>query len=366
RHGLHPRPAALRGLPRPREQGALHCGRRQRAAHAGPVRDGVRRHPGHRARPGPPRAHPAGLLRLHLPRHRRGAGPDGRDGDPHDLRADRPARAADLARRPRPVHQAVLRRPVVPAGLAGLHHRRRCHQPHPPDRPGHPVHVTGWFGAAGQLDPHRAARPHVRRRAPAAAAGDPERRNDAGVPAMNRTIKRTAVACLAMFGLLMINVNILQGVRAQSLSDDARNTRNFYDRYAVQRGRITAGGEVILAQSKETKGDFRFVREYPEGRLYAHVTGFFSPESESAIERSENSLLDGSSADLLLQRGIDLFTGEPTRGANVDLTIDPAAQKAAFDALRQSGKRGAVVALDPKTGGILAMVSLPTYDPAEL
>ncbi|HLU75868.1 MAG TPA: penicillin-binding protein 2 [Nonomuraea sp.] len=183
---------------------------------------------------------------------------------------------------------------------------------------------------------------------------------------MNRTIKRTAVACLAMFGLLMINVNILQGVRAQSLSDDARNTRNFYDRYAVQRGRITAGGEVILAQSKETKGDFRFVREYPEGRLYAHVTGFFSPESESAIERSENSLLDGSSADLLLQRGIDLFTGEPTRGANVDLTIDPAAQKAAFDALRQSGKRGAVVALDPKTGGILAMVSLPTYDPAEL
>ncbi|MFG1947323.1 peptidoglycan D,D-transpeptidase FtsI family protein [Nonomuraea sp. NPDC048826] len=183
---------------------------------------------------------------------------------------------------------------------------------------------------------------------------------------MNRTIKRAAVACLAMFALLMINVNILQGVRATTLSEDARNTRNFYERYAVQRGRITAGGKVILAQSKETKGDFRFLREYPEGRLYAHVTGFFSPESESAIERSENALLDGSSASLLLQRGIDLFTGEPTRGANVDLTINPEAQKAAYDALRESGKRGAVAALDPKTGGILAMVSLPTYDPAEL
>ncbi|MDA0636198.1 penicillin-binding protein 2 [Nonomuraea sp. MCN248] len=183
---------------------------------------------------------------------------------------------------------------------------------------------------------------------------------------MNRTIKRAAVACLAMFALLMINVNILQGVRASSLSDDARNQRNFYERYAVQRGRITAGGKVILAQSKETKGDFKFLREYPDGRVYAHVTGFFSPESESAIERSENKLLDGSSADLLLQRGIDLFTGEPPRGANVDLTIHPAAQKAAYDALRESGKRGAVVALDPKTGGILAMVSLPTYDPAEL
>ncbi len=77
-------------------------------------------------------------------------------------------------------------------------------------------------------------------------------------------------------------------------------------------------------------------------------------------------MLDGSSPDLLLQRGIDLFTGEPTRGANVDLTINPKAQKAAYDALKQSGKRGAVVAIDPKTGAILAMVSLPTYDPGEL
>lgn len=183
---------------------------------------------------------------------------------------------------------------------------------------------------------------------------------------MNKTLKRAAVACLAMFALLMVNVNILQAGRAETLSGDARNRRNFYERYAIERGRITAGGKV-LAQSVETDNkDFRFIREYPEAKLYAHVTGYFSPESASAIESSENQLLDGSSADLLLRRSIDLFTGEPTRGANVDLTINPKAQKAAYDALRQSGKRGAVVALDPKTGGILAMVSLPTYDPTEL
>ncbi|MEO3800057.1 penicillin-binding protein 2 [Nonomuraea sp. B1E8] len=183
---------------------------------------------------------------------------------------------------------------------------------------------------------------------------------------MNSTIKRTAVACLAMFALLMVNVNYLQAVRAEGLSSDARNTRNFYDRYAVERGRITAGGKVI-AQSVETDSkQFKFVRKYPEGELYAHVTGFFSPESASAIEGTQNKLLDGSSADLLLRRSIDLFTGEPTKGANVEVTIDPKVQKAAYDALRQSGKRGAVVALEPKTGAILAMVSLPTYDPAEL
>ncbi|TMR99405.1 peptidoglycan D,D-transpeptidase FtsI family protein [Nonomuraea basaltis] len=183
---------------------------------------------------------------------------------------------------------------------------------------------------------------------------------------MNGTLKRIAVACLAMFALLMINVNYVQAVRSENLRSNALNTRNFFDRYAIERGRITAGGTVIAASAETKSKDFKFIRQYPDAKLYAHVTGFFSPESASAIEESENKLLDGSSADLLLRRSIDLFTGEPTRGANVDLTINPKAQKAAYDALRNSGKRGAVVALDPKTGGILAMVSLPTYDPTEL
>ncbi|MGW5160365.1 penicillin-binding transpeptidase domain-containing protein, partial [Nonomuraea wenchangensis] len=183
---------------------------------------------------------------------------------------------------------------------------------------------------------------------------------------MNGTLKRVSVACLAMFALLMINVNFLQAVRAEELRADARNVRNFYERYSIERGRIIAGGKVI-AQSVETDSKrFRFIRQYPDAKLYAHVTGFFSPESASAIEASENKLLDGSSADLLLRRSIDLFTGEPTKGANVEVTINPKAQKAAYDALRQSGKRGAVIAIEPKTGAILAMVSLPTYDPTEL
>ncbi|MFI6324691.1 peptidoglycan D,D-transpeptidase FtsI family protein [Nonomuraea sp. NPDC050556] len=183
---------------------------------------------------------------------------------------------------------------------------------------------------------------------------------------MNGTLKRAAVACLAMFALLMINVNFLQGVKADQYRGDDRNKRKYYDRYAVQRGRITAGG-TVLARSKDTHDSkYRFVREYPDGPLYAHVTGFFSPYTATEIEGKENQLLDGSSSDLLLRRSIDLFTGEPTKGANVDLTINPKAQKAAYDALRGSGKRGAVVALNPKTGAVLALVSLPTFDPNEL
>lgn len=96
---------------------------------------------------------------------------------------------------------------------------------------------------------------------------------------MNSTLKRAAVACLAMFALLMINVNYIQGVKASDYRDDSRNQRNFFERYAVQRGRITAGGTTIIAQSKETKGDFKYLRDYPDGPLYAHVTGFFSPRA---------------------------------------------------------------------------------------
>ncbi|GLW09797.1 penicillin-binding protein A [Microtetraspora sp. NBRC 13810] len=181
---------------------------------------------------------------------------------------------------------------------------------------------------------------------------------------MNSPIKRTALACLLMFGLLMVNINILQGVRAEGLRSDARNIRNYYERYAIDRGRITAGNQV-LAESVDTgrTSEFRFQRKYPKGPIYAPVTGYFSPESESAIESSEDSLLDGSSPSLLLRRGIDLFTNKATKGASVEVTILPEAQEAAYNALRSSGKRGAVVALDPTTGAILAMVSLPTFDP---
>ncbi|MDP9847823.1 peptidoglycan D,D-transpeptidase FtsI family protein [Streptosporangium lutulentum] len=180
---------------------------------------------------------------------------------------------------------------------------------------------------------------------------------------MNGPLKRAALACLVMFGLLMINVNYLQTVRAEGLRSDSRNFRNFYDRYEIDRGRITAGNKV-LAESVDTgSNDFRFERKYPGGKVYAPITGYFAPESERDMELAENSLLNGTSADLLIRRSLDLFSAKQSKGANVDLTINPKAQEAAYKALGASGKKGALVAIEPKTGAILAMVSIPTYDP---
>lgn len=182
---------------------------------------------------------------------------------------------------------------------------------------------------------------------------------------MNGTLKRAALACLLMFGLLMLNVNYLGAVKADELRTDSRNQRAFFARYANDRGWITANnGKVTLAKTVDTGKAFRFEREYPDGRMYAHVLGFFAPESARGIELSDNRYLDGTHPDLLVRRAVDFISNKPPKGASVDLTIDPKAQKAAYNALR--GKRGAVVALDPRTGAILAMVSMPTYDPNDL
>jgi penicillin-binding protein A len=102
--------------------------------------------------------------------------------------------------------------------------------------------------------------------------------------------------------------------------------------------------------------------------MYAPITGWYTFGNQTGIERTENSFLSGEDDRLFVNRLVDLVNGNATKGGNVVLTIDPAAQKAAYDGLRALGKdvQGAVVAIEPATGKILAMVSLPSYDPNKL
>ncbi|GGK92496.1 putative penicillin-binding protein PbpA [Sphaerisporangium melleum] len=181
---------------------------------------------------------------------------------------------------------------------------------------------------------------------------------------MNGTLKKAAIACLLMFGLLMININYVQAVKADELRTDSRNQRSFFARYESERGLITAGGETLV-KSVDTGREktFRFQRKYTDGPVYAPVIGFFAPESERGIEGTENQYLNGTHPDLFVRRTVDMVTSKPLRGASVDLTLVPKAQKVAYQDMQRSGKRGAVVALDPKTGAVLTMVSVPSFDP---
>ncbi|MBI9113840.1 peptidoglycan D,D-transpeptidase FtsI family protein [Sanguibacter suaedae] len=178
---------------------------------------------------------------------------------------------------------------------------------------------------------------------------------------MNVPIRRVAIVMLAMFLVLMAATTWIQYVQASSLNNDPRNVRTLYREYGNNRGSIVVGGEEI-ALSTPVEDVFGYQRSYTNGELYAPLTGYYSVVyGRSALERSANGYLNGSSDSLWWSRVQNLISGEDPQGSSVELTIDPAAQQAAWDAL--GNQRGAVVALDPATGAVLAMVSKPSYDP---
>ncbi len=180
---------------------------------------------------------------------------------------------------------------------------------------------------------------------------------------MNTPLRRLSVAVMLLFGLLLLNINYLQVVRADSLHKNSHNPRLIAEEYSRERGPIVAGNKPI-ARSVETDDRLRYLRRYSEGKLYAPATGFYSlVYGASGIEQTENSVLAGTDNSLFVRRVLDLLTGTQPKGGSVTLTLNPAAQKAAYDGLRALNARGAVVALDPTTGAILAMVSTPSFDP---
>ncbi|MGH3824379.1 MAG: peptidoglycan D,D-transpeptidase FtsI family protein [Pseudonocardiaceae bacterium] len=183
---------------------------------------------------------------------------------------------------------------------------------------------------------------------------------------MNTPLRRVAMAVMIMIVLLLANATYIQVVSAEDYRTDPRNRRVLLDEYSRQRGQIIAGG-LPVASSVETGGQLRFLRTYLNGPLYAPVTGYYSLRYGSGgVENSLDAVLNGSDGRLFVRRISDLVTGRAPSGGSVELTINPAVQRAAYDALTRRGYTGAVVAIKPSTGEILAMASTPSYDPNRL
>jgi peptidoglycan glycosyltransferase len=182
---------------------------------------------------------------------------------------------------------------------------------------------------------------------------------------VNRALRRISIAVLVMFVLLLVNINYLQGFEPASLATKPNNARAFEAQFQYQRGNIVTSDGVTIAESKPSTDIYKYKRFYPAGPEYAPVTGDDTLYSQSGIEYYENSVLNGSDSSLTVRNLIDLLTGKQRKGATVTLTINSKAQNAAWNALESltGGKPGAVVALDPQTGAILAMASYPSYDP---
>jgi peptidoglycan glycosyltransferase len=181
---------------------------------------------------------------------------------------------------------------------------------------------------------------------------------------MNAGIRRVGMALSALVILLVAQLTYLQVIDSHHLAADPRNVRTRLRDFNRPRGDIVTSDGVIVARSVDTGGELKYQRTYPEGPLFAQVSGYQSfVVGNTGVEAAYDSQLTGRDASLQFSNLGAFLSGSSSTG-KVVLSLSKAAQQAAADAL--GGQRGSVVALDVTTGAVLAMYSNPSYDPSPL
>jgi peptidoglycan glycosyltransferase len=184
---------------------------------------------------------------------------------------------------------------------------------------------------------------------------------------VNKPLRRIALFCGLLVLSLLLRDNWLQYLQADTLRTDTKNRRVAIERYATPRGDIIVDGKSITGSTKGSGGsynDFEYKRTYKDGAMWAPVTGYASQAfGATQLESIDDGILTGNDDRLFFRNTLDMLTGKKKQGGNVVTTLNAAAQKAAYDGLLKQGK-GAVAAIDPETGAILALASTPSYDPS--
>lgn len=183
---------------------------------------------------------------------------------------------------------------------------------------------------------------------------------------MNKPLRRIAIFAGVLIFALLARANWLQFVQADELQSDKHNRRGLIERYSQPRGDIyAADGTSLTGSTKTGSSDFQYKRTYKNGPLWAPVTGFSSQiYGQTLLEGVYDEFLTGTDDRLFFDRTVGMLTGEQRGGGAVHTTLMPSAQQAAFEGLQ--GKEGAVVALNPETGEILALANTPSYDPSDI
>ncbi|MFJ4813218.1 penicillin-binding transpeptidase domain-containing protein [Streptomyces longwoodensis] len=181
---------------------------------------------------------------------------------------------------------------------------------------------------------------------------------------MTRHIRYAAFFCVLLLAALLVNAARVQVVQSPAYDGNPANRRATIARYGQPRGDILVGGRPVTG-SRDSGEQLRYERTYVDGPLYAPVTGFASQEyGRTLLEATEDGVLSGSDPLLAPLPLLSDLTRARAAGGDVETTLDRGAQRAAFEGL--AGRKGAVAAVDPGTGRVLALVSSPSYDPGEL
>jgi penicillin-binding protein A len=182
---------------------------------------------------------------------------------------------------------------------------------------------------------------------------------------MHAQIRRVGIALVIAFLAIFLQLNYVQIFAAEDIASNDANVRSLLARYSIKRGEITTMDFVAIAKSRATSDKLKYLRTYPEGELYGHLTGWDSLiYGTDRIERSYNEQLLGESGVISMQEIHDTFLSSGERGDDVRLTVNSQLQETARDQL--GDQAGSVVALDPNTGEIRAMYSNPSFDPSGL
>lgn len=180
---------------------------------------------------------------------------------------------------------------------------------------------------------------------------------------MNKAISRVFIIGVVLFVALVVNLTWIMAVRADWYAERPENKLSIAEEAKIKRGDILGYDGTVIAGTKRKSG--YYYRTYPQGTLAPQLIGYDSVQyGRSGIEKQYNDVLTGSSSELGVQSWIDRLLNRKPKGADVKLTIVPSVQKTAQQALK--GRTGAVVALDPATGAVIASASSPTYDPENL
>ncbi|MFZ5646537.1 MAG: peptidoglycan D,D-transpeptidase FtsI family protein [Bacillota bacterium] len=177
---------------------------------------------------------------------------------------------------------------------------------------------------------------------------------------MNDNIRKLGYFFITIFSVLAMYLGYLNVIVGPKLSTDPHNRRLAAAEEAVVRGTIYDRNGIVLAEDRVVNGVKK--RLYPRGRETAHLLGFVSQQyGRTGVESSFDGYLLAMDDAGRVQAAIDRMLGRQRYGYNVTLTVDAGLQRLALNML--GGRSGAVVALDPRTGAVLAMVSNPTFDP---
>jgi penicillin-binding protein A len=179
---------------------------------------------------------------------------------------------------------------------------------------------------------------------------------------MNTPITRLYVVVLLLFGVLVVGTSWNTVFRAEELRDKPQNRRALLEQQRIRRGVIRDDNGGLLARSVRHADD-TFSRTYPENGLFSHAVGYsFTRYGRAGTEQYRNNALTGTTNEL--GTIFDRLSGSEPEGDDVITTLDPDAQRVALQGL--NGRKGAVVALDPQTGAIKVMASVPGYNPNDL